>query len=119
METTIYYFTGTGNSLAAAKAITASLEHCILKSIAKAMQEKDFKVSTPKVGFIFPLYYVGIPKIVQKFIKQADLSETKYIFIGVTKGWPVVGGGHQPDKTYFEEEGQKVKRRFVYSTTHE
>lgn len=108
METTIYYFTGTGNSLAAAKTIAARFEHCSLKSIAKAMQEKDFKVSTPKVGFIFPLYYVGIPKIVQEFIQQIELARTEYIFTVITKGWPVVGGAISQMKHLLKKKEKKL-----------
>lgn len=108
METTIYYFTGTGNSLATAKSVSSGLGNCKLKSIAKDVKEKEYKASSPKVGFIFPLYYVGIPKIVQEFIQQIGLDETKYIFIVVTRGWPLVGGAINQMKHLLMKKGKKL-----------
>lgn len=92
METTIFYFSGSGNSLAVAKGIGAKVGNCVLKPMVKALAERDFQVKTERVGFVFPLYYVGMPKIVQDFIKEVDLAETNYIFTVITKAWPVVGG---------------------------
>ncbi len=92
MSTTIFYFSGSGNSLAVAKSIGSKIGNCTLKPIVKTIAERDFSVKTERVGFVFPLYYVGIPKIVQEFVKEADLTKASYIFAVVTKGWPVVGG---------------------------
>ncbi len=108
METTIFYFSGTGNSLAVAKSVAQQLDNCQLKSVAKAMEQEEYKVSSPKVGFVFPLYYVGIPKIVQEFIKRIELDEAKYIFIVITRGWPIVGGAINQMKHLLKERGKKL-----------
>jgi ferredoxin/flavodoxin len=108
MKTTLFYFTGTGNSLATARAISSGLGNCELKSIVKAMREKEYSVSSSKVGFIFPLYYVGIPKIVQEYVKQIELHKTQYIFIVVTKGWPVVGGAINQMKQLLKAKNKKL-----------
>lgn len=92
MTTTIFYFSGSGNSLAVAKSIGSKIGNCVLKPIVRALAEKDFRIETEQVGFIFPLYYVGAPKIIQEFIREVDLTKASYIFAVVTKRWPVVGG---------------------------
>jgi len=64
MKTTIYYFTGTGNSLNIAKNLSEKLDKCELVPIAKVWEDDHLASSAEKVGFIFPLYYAGLPKIV-------------------------------------------------------
>ena len=84
METTIYFFTGTGNSLKIAKALTEKLRNSELIPIAKLWQMEYFNSTSEKVGFIFPLYYSGLPKIVHDFINNLDLSKSNYIFTVIT-----------------------------------
>ncbi|MHA2086683.1 MAG: EFR1 family ferrodoxin [Promethearchaeota archaeon] len=80
MKTTIYYFTGTGNSLKIARSICDKLEDCDLVPIAKVWQEENLTATSEKVGFIFPLYYSGLPKIVYDFVEKTDLSKSRYFF---------------------------------------
>jgi ferredoxin/flavodoxin len=84
METTIYFFTGTGNSLEIARALAEKLKDSELIPIAKIWQIGNIKSTTEKVGFIFPLYYSGLPKIVHDFINKLDLSNSNYIFTTIT-----------------------------------
>ena len=69
MKTTIYYFTGTGNSLKAAKDLCEKLNSCELTPIAKFLEMEDPESTSEKIGFFFPLYYSGLPKIVLDFVK--------------------------------------------------
>ena len=71
MKTTIYYFSGTGNSLKIARDIAEKLEECELIPIAKVWQQDQLASTSKNVGFIFPLYYFGLPKIVYDFIMNA------------------------------------------------
>ncbi|MFX1495405.1 MAG: EFR1 family ferrodoxin [Promethearchaeota archaeon] len=84
METIIYFFTGTGNSLKIAKDLTKKLKDSELIPIAKVCQTETIHSITEKVGFIFPLYYSGLPKIVDDFINNLDLSKSNYIFSVIT-----------------------------------
>jgi len=84
METTIYFFTGTGNSLKIARALTEKLKDSELIPIAKVWQKENLNSTTEKVGFIFPLYFSGMPKIVYDFINKLDLSKSNYIFTIIT-----------------------------------
>ena len=86
MKTTIFFFTGTGNSLKIARSICDKLDDCELIPIAKVWQIKDLKATSEKVGFIFPLYYSGLPKIVYDFAINIDLSKSDYFFAVVISG---------------------------------
>ncbi len=86
MKITIFFFTGTGNSLKIARSICDKLDDCELIPIAKVWQIKDFKATSEKVGFIFPLYYSGLPKIVYDFAINIDLSKSDYFFAVVISG---------------------------------
>jgi ferredoxin len=84
MTTTIYYFTGTGNSLKIAQLLTEELSDCDLVSIAKVWEDIPLVSHSEKVGFVFPLYYAGLPKIVYDFISKIDLTKSRYFFTVVT-----------------------------------
>jgi ferredoxin len=84
MKTTIYYFTGTGNSLKAAKDLCEKLNSCELTPIAKFLEMEDPESTSEKIGFFFPLYYSGLPKIVLDFVKELDVDKSNYFFAGVT-----------------------------------
>ena len=89
MKTTIYYFSGTGNSLKIARLLAEKLKDTELIPIAKIWQEESILPQSNKIGFIFPLYFYGCPLIVLNFIKKLDLSNTDYIFAVITSH----GGG--------------------------
>ncbi|MHA2473730.1 MAG: EFR1 family ferrodoxin, partial [Promethearchaeota archaeon] len=89
INTTIYYFTGTGNSLTIAKSLEEHIENCELIPIAKLWQVKNIKSTSEKIGFVFPLYYSGLPKIVFDFISKIDLGKSDYFFSVVTSGGDV------------------------------
>ncbi len=76
----IFYFTGTGNSLAIARDIASSLGDAQLISISEALKNEPFDLTGKKVGFVFPSYYACVPSIVRRFISGADLSGAKYLF---------------------------------------
>jgi len=87
-KTTIYYFSGTGNSLHMTKCLKEKLSECELVPIAGLIKQISIKATSDKVGFIFPVYNWALPKIVYDFIEKIDLSNTKYIFALATKGGP-------------------------------
>jgi ferredoxin len=87
MKTVIYYFTGTGNSLAAAKKIAAVLGDTEIVSIA-AMKDTKSDIVPPaeRVGIVCPVYFTGVPVMVAEFATRLDLSDAKYTFAVVTFG---------------------------------
>jgi ferredoxin len=84
METTIYFFTGTGNSLKIAKVLNEKLKDSELIPIAKIWEMEKLESLSEKVGFIFPLYLSGLPKIILDFINKINLSKTNYLFTVIT-----------------------------------
>ena len=96
MKTVIYYFTGTGNSLAAAKKIAASLGDCELVPIAPlADTTGDIVPSAGRVGIVCPVYDAGLPVIVAEFAGRLSLVGTRYVFAIVTLGGTGVSALHQ------------------------
>ncbi len=93
---TLYYFSGTGNSLKIARDLAEKLEDCKLVPIASIWQQETIISESEKVGFIFPLYWLGLPKIVYDFINRIDLNKANYIFSVITCGGGKIGGSlHQ------------------------
>jgi len=76
---TIYYFTGTGNSLDIAKQIAAKTDAELIP-VTKAEAE----VSGEKIGIAFPIYMFNAPKIVYEFIKK--IKSCDYLYIVMTLG---------------------------------
>jgi ferredoxin/flavodoxin len=86
MATTIFYFTGTGNSLMVSRDLAVELGETKLVSIPKAIHEKEIDLTDERIGFIFPVYFFGIPLIIRDFIKKLKLDNQKYIFCVVNSG---------------------------------
>ncbi|MFW9972806.1 MAG: EFR1 family ferrodoxin [Candidatus Odinarchaeota archaeon] len=84
MKTSIYFFSGTGNSLKIARNLAKNLEDVELIAIAKIWEMEKIKSKSEKIGFVFPLYWSGLPKIVYDFINKLDLSNSNYFFTVVT-----------------------------------
>ena len=87
MKSRIYFFTGTGNSLKAAKEIAAALPDCELVAIRKGM-DSAIPADCQRIGFVFPVYFWGSPAMVANFIKNADFSkqDSTYFFAVATHG---------------------------------
>ena len=87
----IFYFSGTGNSLYAAKSI-AKEQGDTLISIAMEMQRKEHSYEyeceeNTVVGFVYPIYAWGPPKIVLDFISKLTLTGgSPYVFAVSTCG---------------------------------
>ena len=85
VENVIYYYSGTGNTLSVAKSIAEKLELTTLVSMKCSPYDVRMK-ATERVGFVFPVYYLGMPRIVEEFMKKIVLPENIYIFVIVTYG---------------------------------
>ncbi len=89
MKTTIYYFTGSGNSLAIARRIAGKLDESEVVSIPRVF-EQEIQVTSRRIGFIFPTYAYGLPRMVQEFVSRLQLPEKAYIF-GITSNCGIPG----------------------------
>jgi len=85
MKTTIYYFSGTGNSLKVAKDIASGLKDAEIIQICRnniGFNNTDSK----KIGFVFPVYFSGMPFLVKEFIRKVKIPSDAYVYTVVTFG---------------------------------
>ncbi len=82
MKTIIYWFSGTGNSLAVAKALAEKCGDTELIPMAKAL--KNPQPPAERIGLIFPVYSFGPPALVGRFIEKLNVSSGAYIFAVTT-----------------------------------
>lgn len=80
MSTIIYYFSGTGNSLKIAKDLSDNLPNSKIIRICKQNMKITNNTSSEKIGFVFPVYYRGLPHLVAEFIKTLEINPKTYIF---------------------------------------
>lgn len=85
MDTTVYYFSGTGNTYAVAKGIAEGLNGRLV-SMASAVKEKEIQTEAECVGLVFPIYYANAPNIVRALIPRMTGLSGKYVFVACTYG---------------------------------
>jgi len=89
----MYYFTGTGNSLAAAKQIAAELGETELVAIASLADTPGIIApAADRAGIIFPVYFAGLPAMVTSFAERLRFRKGTYVFALATFG----GAGAAP-----------------------
>lgn len=74
---TIYYFTGTGNSLQIADDVAKGLGDTKLERIADYNGEL---IQGDTVGIVYPVYDWGIPLIIERFLKSSQFKTNAYIY---------------------------------------
>ena len=90
----LFYFTGTGNSLYAAKAIAKWGEDII--DMADSRNKGNFSFKVPRgenVGFVFPVYFYSLPDVVYDFCKKLKLENESYVYAVITCGGSIGGSG--------------------------
>ncbi|MFA5276627.1 MAG: EFR1 family ferrodoxin [Candidatus Omnitrophota bacterium] len=85
MNTVIYYFSATGNSLVSARDLADGLGNTELISIVKALKDEAYEMSDV-VGIAFPVYMFGLPLIVADFLKKVEVQQGAYVFTLATLG---------------------------------
>lgn len=110
MKTTIYYFSGTGNSLKVAKDIAAELKDTEIIQICKDNMNITNTISN-KIGIIFPVYFSGMPLLVKAFIEKLKIPMGAYIFTIVTFGRSSDASITQLEK-FLNSKGSKLSAAF-------
>ena len=114
MKTVIYYFTGTGNSLAAAKKIAAALKDCELVPIASLKDTAGRIVpAADRVGIVCPVYDAGIPVIVKEFAERLDIGAVPYVFGIITFGGMGISALHQLNSILLQGSRKKLDAAFA------
>lgn len=97
----IFYFTGTGNSLYAAKQLGKELI-----SIPQAIHDREKIYRADEIGIICPVYGHEMPPMVREFLKEAEF-ETPYLFLVLTYG-NIHGGAPELARQELECSGKRA-----------
>jgi len=111
MKNLIFYFSGTGNSLAAAKLIARQLGDCELVFMKGAFKPA---ARYERIGFVLPCYAGGAPKPAMEFLENMPLNggSADYVFSVITCN---VNGG---DASFMLDKALKQKGlRLHYAKT--
>ncbi|SDF19760.1 EFR1 family ferrodoxin [Sporomusa acidovorans] len=99
----IFYFTATGNSLYVAKRIAGERY-----SIPQMLKEGKNDFEDEAIGFVFPCYGFGLPRIVLDFIRKSNFRAT-YFFAVMTYGNMAAAG-----LRHLENVGKEAGIQFHY-----
>ena len=113
MRTAIYYFTGTGNTLAIARNLATELGDTELVPIASVIQQEPIVSCADAVGIAFPVYFLDIPGIVREFVQKLRISKTQYVF-GIATCGERPGGALFNLKSIVGEKGALLSAGFAF-----
>lgn len=86
MGFTIFYFSATGNSLEITTKIAKELGYCTIKSMAAQMPSEPVGGPGESIGFVFPVFYNGLPRLVKRFIEKLAIFPETYCFAITNSG---------------------------------
>lgn len=110
MKTTIYYFTGSGNSLATARRVAEDLTETEVVSIPRVFGQ-EIQVTSRRIGFVFPTYAYGLPRMVQEFVSLLRFTEQAYVF-GITSNCGIPGPTLRQLDRLLRKKGQRLQAGF-------
>lgn len=97
----VFYFTGTGNSLYAAKYLDTERA-----SIPQAIHGESLAFQAERIGIVCPVYGHEMPKLVKEFIKKFTF-QTDYFYIVPTYG-KIHGGAAELAESFLASCGKKA-----------
>ncbi len=112
IETEIYYFSGTGNSLYIARELQKLIPETELMPIAAMLKSENIKTNTTNVGLVFPCHGLTVPIPVIEFLKRVNGKSSGYFFAVVTRGGSVFRGFPVIDKI-LNKQGKSLNATFV------
>lgn len=85
-KTVLFYFSGTGNSLAVARNIAKRLTDAAVVPMLKGDDETYIDTDTERIGLIYPIYMNAVPRVAAKFIEGLKVVSGRYVFAVATHG---------------------------------
>ena len=79
MTTTIFYYTGTGNSLWTARRLASLLEEAQCVSMKRCTDVK-IACGAQRIGLVFPVHIWGVPPPVVEFVRRLNVNTSQYLF---------------------------------------
>lgn len=107
----IFYFTGTGNSKNVANRLIKKGERLV--NIVDCLKNNEYKFELKNdeaLGFIFPVYFYNVPKIVRDFIEKLEVKNTSYVYSIITCGGGIMQSGNV---LYKELSKRNIKLNYV------
>lgn len=112
MKTVIYYFTGTGNSLEIARQLSEKLPGAHLRSLASAYRAGKLELDAEVVGFVFPVYFFGIPVALRSLLENAQWQSVQYTFAAANYG-SMPGGALYQTAGLIEKNGGRLDAGYL------
>ena len=103
----IFWFSGTGNSLYVSKGLSKALDDIPLFQITEEEPLKAVGGKGAVVGFVFPSYYLNLPRAVRAFVERLEIKQGAYIFTIVTMG-AIGHGSISALKSALKEKGLRL-----------
>jgi len=110
MKNSIFYFSGTGNSLQVANDIAEKIGECDVINIAK--YDTSNKITHERVEIVFPVYFWGIPNIIKDFLKKVEFEKNTYLFAVATCGG-TAGASLIQVNDLFKLKNQKLQSGYI------
>jgi len=76
---TLFYFTGTGNSLQVARDLARELGNTQVVAMPEAWRDRNTTASGC-IGLVFPVYCWGMPRLVRRFAADVAIENVTYAF---------------------------------------
>ena len=108
MKTTIFYFSATGNSLFVARELAKRIDDVSLTPINGYTLGQAHETPN-QIGFVFPVYFCGIPILLRDFIRNLEIKPDTTIFSVCT-----FGGGDYMSHQQIDEELSNKQTRLAY-----
>ena len=89
----LFYFSGTGNSLMAAKAVANKGEQIVNMATARRVNNYAFDIKGERIGFVFPVYCFTLSDVVLDFVRNLKIERPEYVFAIITCGGGMGGAG--------------------------
>lgn len=80
MKNIIFYFSGTGNNLAVARHIAKELKDTEVIHVSNLEKTITSESNYERIGFVFPVYYSHMPRVMKEIISKVEFQSTQYIF---------------------------------------
>lgn len=80
MSNIIFCYTGTGNSLAAAKTLASNLGNTTVVPMTEQGISTADALTAETIGFVFPVHHWNMPRSVREFVSGMEINKRAYIF---------------------------------------
>ncbi len=112
MNTEIYYFSGTGNSLYIARELQARIPGARLIPMIALLNKESIRVGAETVGLVFPVHALSIPLAVKRFLEKLDWGPAEYVFAAATRLGTVFNGFEGLERT-LRRKGKRLDSGFI------